>query len=256
MREGCVKMSANVFFLLPSYFPMNRSPLRFVVALALCSASVLCATPEEDLASPSQEVRDAAAKQLRETYVLPTLDHIKPAVSTIHLGDRRSKVLQALRPFNIPLVLPDNREQTSLTKYRLDDRWVLQCSFVDDVLQDLTVLEDVRTVAVEPLPKKKFTGVWTTYYVNGQPWREVHLEKGAFSGDYTTFHPNGAKCRIQHFGPDGEEGEEVAYTPTGEVAYRGNYHAGVRVGVWTWYKEDGTTVDSTEDYGSGPTAAQ
>jgi hypothetical protein len=198
----------------------------------------LRAAPLDDLASPSQEGRDAAAKVLRETYVAPPVDRFKGLLDSVKIGERRSQLLQQLRPFNVPLELPPQQEGASLTTYRLDDRWVLQCVFLNEVLRDRSLLEDVRDVSVEP--PAKYTGVWTTYYVNGQPCREIHYNYGAYSGTVTSYHPDGSKSRIENFGPRGHEGEEIGYFPSGAVAYRGNYEAGSKVGKWTWYNEDGT----------------
>ncbi len=215
----------------------RRTAGALLLFFAAASGS-LRAAPLDDLVSPSQEVRDAAAKVLRETYVAPPVDRLKPLLDSIKIGERRSQLLQQLRPFNVPIELPPQQAAGSVTTYRLDDRWVLQCVFMNEVLRDRSLLEDVRDVSVEP--PAKYTGVWTTYYVNGQPSREIHYKDGAYSGTVTSFHAVGSKSRVENFGPRGHEGEEIGYFPSGAVAYRGNYESGSKVGKWTWYNEDGT----------------
>lgn len=92
-----------------------------------------------------------------------------------------------------------------------------------------------------------FTGVWTTYFVNGQRSHEIHCRNGKYFGTFTSFYPSGPKSVVQHSGADGAEGEEIGYFPSGAVMYRGQYSKGAQVGVWVWYDEDGS-VRSTQEH--------
>ena len=53
------------------------------IPLILCVASVAAASPRDDLSSPSQEVRDAAAKIVRETFVPTPREQWEPLVEKI-----------------------------------------------------------------------------------------------------------------------------------------------------------------------------
>ncbi len=204
--------------------------------------------PVADLASPSQEKRDAAAKVIRENYVAPTKESVKAALASIQVGDRRSKILRALVSFGIPMELPEKSAGTSFTSYRLNDRWVLECTFQNEVLQDVALMEDEQEIEVHP--PERYTGDWTTYYANGQRCHEAHFLDGVYTSELTTFRADGTRSRVQNFGPDGLDGEEIGYYPSGTVSYRGKYKAGRKVGTWTWYKEDGSVRSTKEERAS------
>lgn len=46
-------------------------------------------------------------------------------------------------------------------------------------------------------PPADFTGVWTTYFANGQRSHEIHYSNGRYSGIFTAFHSNGSKAYVQ-----------------------------------------------------------
>ena len=58
------------------------------------------------------------------------------------------------------------------------------------------LLRSVRRVWV--VPPAQYTGVWVTWYVNGQKEHEVQYRSGKIDGTYTTFYDNGAKEYERH----------------------------------------------------------
>ena len=224
---------------------------QLVLVIFLCSVSSLSASPRSDLSSPSQEVRDAAAKILLTNYIPPSRTNWESFLATIKVGDSKKTVLEKLQPFNASPI-PEGGFATGGEcdiSYRLDDLWMLDCQFIciSDTLVQRKLTEHLRSV--EPVGVQlppKFTGVWTTYYVNGQKCREVHYKEGKPNGELTNFRSDGSKSYVQHYIAGVCEGEDTGYFPSGRIEYRGVYKAGVSIGIWTWYNEDGT-VRTTRD---------
>jgi hypothetical protein len=212
-----------------------------------------------ELRSQSQEVRDAAAKALRTIYVLPARTKWEPLFGSIKPGEKKATVLAKLQPYHVTVEMDLASGGSYVEEYRLHDRWLLRCGYretnrelplmpngsPDDTVIEPELVEGMRRVWVEPSPN--FTGVWTTYYVNGQRGEEIHYLNGKYFGELTSFWPNGAKCYVQQYGTNGIDGGEVGYFPSGHVSYRAQHKAGKNVGVWIWYCEDGTTR-STRDF--------
>jgi antitoxin component YwqK of YwqJK toxin-antitoxin module len=101
----------------------------------------------------------------------------------------------------------------------------------------------VLDVWVEPPPN--FTGLWTTYRVNGQKSDELHYKDGKRDGEITSFYDDGSRAVLTRFVAGIQEGEEIGYFHSGKVSYRGIYKTNAMVGTWTWYNEDGS-VQSTQ----------
>ncbi|MCP5523807.1 MAG: hypothetical protein H7A46_21500 [Verrucomicrobiales bacterium] len=130
--------------------------------------------------------------------------------------------------------------------FRLDDLWILECSYnPNGRLFARRVYEMMRFVWVPP--PANFSGIWTTYYVNGQRQSEIQYEGGHYCGQFIGFYTDGSKAYVQHFGVNGAEGADTGYFRSGRVAYRGQHHQGKQVGTWVWFDEDGTT-NSLRDY--------
>lgn len=190
------------------------------------------AAPLDDLSSPSQQVRDAAAASLRTAYVLPSRSSWDTVVAAIKPGDSSDTILQMLQPYRVTTELGPASGQSFYQSYRLDDVWLLRCSFrkldSGDALLRHELIEQMRNVWVEP--PAGFNGAWTTYFVNGQRSHELHYVQGRLFGTLTSFHSNGSKSVVQHVGAEGAEGEDIGYFPSGAVMYRGKYSKDAKVG--------------------------
>ena len=220
---------------------------RLLIAfLICCSIANLIGSPASDLSSSSQEVRDAAAKILRSSNTLLTRTNWEAIAGTMTNGMAKMAVTELLSPYHvIPSAEGRPRGSYSLS-YRLDDTWILICHFryTDDVLLDRTLSMSPLCVWVEP--PTNFTGVWITYYVHGQKSREVHYDDGKYQGEYIEYNPDGSKSVVQHFKHHVAEGTDTGYYTSGRLKFRGDYSAGVPVGTWIWYNEDGTTNSTKE----------
>ena len=139
--------------------------------------------------------------------------------------------------------------QTSTESYRLDDAWVLSCSFVrrdgGEFVLSAELGEQLWHIWVPP--PAKFTGVWTVYFVNGKRSHEIHYADGRYFGEFTAFRSDGSKLYVQHYDSTGCNGEDTGYFPSGRIMYRAFYKNGSPVGTWTHYNEDGS-VRSTQEH--------
>lgn len=208
--------------------------------------AVAHATPATDLASPSQATRDTAAKVLRASYRPPARATWTRLLASIKLGSTKPQVVAQLAPYHTTEEMGLAGGGAETVHYRLDDRWLLRCSFStrgDATLLAVGLTEQLRHVWVEP--PAQFTGVWTVYFASGRRSHEIHYENGAYAGVFTSFHPTGRKAVVQTYAAGRIEGDDIGYHPSGRIAYRGRYAGGKRVGTWTHYDGRGK-VTSTE----------
>jgi hypothetical protein len=210
--------------------------------LLCCSVCELGASPISDLCSTNQTVRDAAAKILRETYVPPARTNWDSLVASLKVGMSKSNVLQLLKPVIVRSEGAAGSGTFEAEQFRLDDVWILECHF-DHGFQGCKLFQQVLDTWVEP--PSRFTGVWTTYHVNGQRNYETHYKDGARDGEMTSFYDDGSKAVVTHFIKGIQEGDETGYFRSGKISYRGVYKTNEMVGTWTWFNEDGT-VQSTQ----------
>lgn len=221
-----------------------------VTVLLIGSTGLALATPREDSASASQEVRDAAARELRVSFVPPPRSKWEPVVAAIKAGDRKEYVMGLLEPFKVTTEFGVGSGQSFSESYRLDDMWLLTCSFrrtgkTAEVFR-VGLTQQLRHIWVAPAAT--FSGTWTVYFVNGQRSHEINYADGRYFGTFTAFRPDGSKACVQHYGVSGIDGEDTGYFPSGRVSYRGFHKNGSPVGTWTHYNEDGS-VQSTKEYG-------
>lgn len=118
---------------------------------------------------------------------------------------------------------------------RLDDLWVLECSFTNafstnEGLASVKLTEELREVWVEPPPS--YTGAWTTYYAKGQPCHQGRYKNGHPDGEGLGYYANGSKRTVMHWANEKPDGEETSYYPSGRIRYTGSYKAGAKVGTW------------------------
>ena len=201
--------------------------LRLLIAIsALVIATILFASPESDLSSPSQEVRDAAAKTLRDTFNPPPQSKWDSLMSEIKPGITKADVLELLHPLSR---FGAGMGTKYVESYQLDNVWALTCFYKyngyppinnDDLLIKSELAEKMRSVWVNPPPD--FTGVWITYYANG------------------------SKSFVIHYNHNVKE-DETGFYPSGHINYNGSYKGGAEIGKWIWYNEDGS-IKSTKDY--------
>ena len=145
--------------------------------LISCDGGTLIGSPASDLGSPSQEVRDVAAKLLRPSYTVPYPTKWAWVERAVTNGMSQRDVLKALSPLKVK---PDEGGVNAayILSYRLDDAWVLTCWFSTKggILSKRTLSPSLRSVWVEP--PTNFTGTWVTYYVNGQTNYQIHYDSG------------------------------------------------------------------------------
>jgi len=222
---------------------------KLLLATLLSCAGAALASPRDDLGAASQQTRDEAARELRSTFVIPPRARWEPLLASIKPGDSKTAVLERLRPFKATFELSVGIGQSFRENYRLDDAWVLLCFFVRrDAIDTLTAVAlDEYQPDIWVAPPPNFSGVWTTYFLNGQRSREINYADGHYSGVFTAFHSDGSKAHVQHYGPSGiADGDDTGYFPSGRIMYRAFYKKGSPVGTWTRYNEDGSVQSTTK----------
>jgi hypothetical protein len=191
-----------------------------ILLTAICLTTVAHASPVDDLASPSQATRDAAAAKLRATYKPLPGDAWIHKLGTIRPGTARQAVVSQLTAEQAhPLgVFGDGRGRAE--SYRLDDGWVLLCMYQlpAETVIDCKVRAEARHVLVEP--PLGYTGPWVDYLVSGQRASESTFKDGVHVGTTTVFHPNGKKAMVRTHGPNGRAKSIVWYDETGAVKRR------------------------------------
>lgn len=219
---------------------------RLLIAFLICCSSVnLIGSPASDLSSSSQEVRDAAAKALRSSNTLLSRTNWEAIAGAMTNGMARMSVTELLSPHHTIPSAEGGPDGSYRLSYRLDDTWILICHFryTDDALLDRTLSASPLYVWVEP--PTNFTGVWITYYVNGQKSHEVHYDNGKYQGEFIFYSPDGSKSTVQQFNHHLAEGANTEYYPSGRLRFRGVCKAGAPIGTWIYYNEDGTTNSAT-----------
>jgi len=208
------------------------------------------AAPIDDLHSPSQQVRDAAAASLRTSFVAPPRSRWERVVAAIGPGDSSDAILHLLQPYRVTREFGPSTGQSFNLSYRLDDVWLLSCTFrrfeSSDMLLKHELIEQMRYVWIEP--PADFTGMWTTYFVNGWRSHEIQYHNGQYFGTFTSFHANGSKAVVQHYSGEGVvDGEDTGYFPSGALSYKARYSKGQPAGTWVWYNEDGSVRSTREN---------
>ncbi|MDB6110413.1 MAG: hypothetical protein JWR69_2163 [Pedosphaera sp.] len=209
-----------------------------------CSVSGLSASPRSDLSSTNQETREAAAKILRATYTPPPRTKWDALVASLKIGASKTNVLSLIRPFIVHSQGGAGSGTFEACQYRLDDLWILECHYDRDIFSGCKLFPG--TLEIWAVPPPGFTGLWRTYYVNGQKSMEIHYVSGKHDGEFTTFYDDGSRAVLTHFVADIQEGEDTGYFRSGKLNYRGVYKANAQVGTWTWFNEDGT-IRSTKE---------
>ena len=228
-----------------------------VVLLLIPCLYLICrpaALPTSDLASPSQEVRDAAAKILR-AHAKPTWK-IKWWLLTSHIkiGETETNILELLHSYKLkpePGIVMGGLGEYA--EYQLDYYWTLGCEYNNNDYKRL-ILEKWKLIpgwsAVGIWPTTNFSGVWITYYANGQKFYEGNFTNGLRHGEHTTFTSDGSKSSVWHYDHDKANGLWTQYFPSGKVQIQCEYSNYARIGDRVWYYEDGSK-QSTEYYENG-----
>lgn len=148
-------------------------------------------------------------------------------------------MLKQLSRFRVEPVYPGAPKGTNteyVAGYRFDDRWVFTCIYrsQDDVLTARSLDERWRVFDVHP--PAGFTGVWVTYYANGQKCEEGRYKEGEFL-ESIGYDWDGRKSDTLSFGASGDV--LTMYAPSGRVTSQLFSREGQSVMIE--YNDDGST---------------
>jgi hypothetical protein len=187
----------------------------FIAIVAVCGWN-LVASPIDDLTSLSSEAREAAAKILRATYIPPAQTNWDSLLAMLKPGDEMTNVEAILRARGFKPG-PEVGFQLLVVQYRLDQAWLLSCSYCyqgqyrgKEVLYDRNLMfsPEWRPVAYP----SNYTGIWVENYINGQKCLETSLRNGMRWGDRTCYEfQNGRIVYVEHYDPKNPAAEKTDY---------------------------------------------
>ncbi len=195
------------------------------------------------LADPRQDVRDAAAAQVRAAL----------AAGASLPGDRGVAHWQALLATVAPGTTTDafrrrtgatgeggaSSGQSATLTWRLDDVWTVT-TYVDlpDRIREITApTRHVRASWVAP--PADHSGRWVTYFVTGTIAHDIDYDHGSYRR-FAAYHDSGHLASEQRYKDDGIDGPEVGFHPDGAKAYEIGYADGKPAGHWQHWYPDGT----------------
>jgi len=223
--------------------PIAKAMKRFIaLLLVVISGCKPVPSSSADLASPSQEVRDAAAKILRATAKPPPKNKWLFFTWRIRKGENETDILALLCSYkiNTESVFGMGGGGNHTRVYQLDDYWKLGCRYQegDNSLMEWELSPGWRIVAV--WPSNNFTGVWINYYANGQKFTEGYWTNGIRDGDYLEYSANGYKRSTSKY-DHGEEKSCAAYYPSGRIHEQIQRRGSLFSSYVVDYNEDGST---------------
>ncbi|MBI5685826.1 MAG: hypothetical protein HZC54_12195 [Verrucomicrobia bacterium] len=242
---------------------MNRFIVMAVAAVTLAAGGTARAadTLAEDEAAiakhiqtlhdPSNEVREAAAKSLREivakygngTSNIREKDageaRWQEKVSQIIPGMTKAEALNVLRSPEFSNLGGFGSGQSHSESYRLDSHWTVTIQYrnPDKVLARPTLSKKESGIYVTP--PAHYTGTWNGWYVNGQKRDEMHFKDGKYDGVCAHYHDNGEKSYEQHYVNHVIDGPDTGWYRDGKKMYVGQYRKGKQHGQWIHWYSDG-----------------
>jgi antitoxin component YwqK of YwqJK toxin-antitoxin module len=85
----------------------------------------------------------------------------------------------------------------------------------------------------------KKTGLWESYYENGQLWSKGLYENGLREGIWEFYYENGQLWSKVSFKDDKQDGIWEKYWSNGQLSSKGSFKDGNRDGIWEYYDENG-----------------
>ncbi|MEI8289643.1 MAG: toxin-antitoxin system YwqK family antitoxin [Verrucomicrobiota bacterium] len=213
-----------------------RNILTIIVSFGLF-LYLLCkpaALPTTDLASPSQEVRDAAAKILRSKAKQSMKVKWFFLVHRIKAGQTPDELLKFVRAYN-----PDAESEPSgglqggfrgsYYAYHLDGYWALECHFSEQGnLDEWKLTPRWRYYFVRPATN--FTGAWINYYANGQKFTVDFFHNGQRHRECLTYFPDSMKSSVENYDDGKANGMMTRYFPSGQIQSQTLYSNHAKVG--------------------------
>jgi hypothetical protein len=228
---------------------MKRFLTAFVIVLAVLLSLLLHQiykpdnVPTSDLASPSQEKRDAAAKMLRVTAKPSSKFKWVLRTAFIRAGETQTNIFDFLRAYNLSTQPEAGMGGLgAYYEYRLDDYWLLGCEFNNIDYKNL-ILEKWKLIPrwrdIFFLPSTNFSGVWITYYANGQKSSEGNYKDGNRSGEFIDFYLDGSRSSVWHYENGKRNGLWTQYFPSGRIQIQCLLSNYLKIGDMVWYYENG-----------------
>ena len=218
------------------------------------------------LDDPRNDVRAYAAEAIRAILAVDPAAapnyhdraYWEKQIRGVNVGMELEEAVRSL----LPNATPAEREQamqagpwsgqSGVFMLRLDDYWTVTLYVVNiedkKLCQAPALNQHVRSTWVQP--PADYTGIWVTWFVNGQKANEVHYRNGQYGGTFTAFHDNGGRCYEQHYKENICDGTDTGWYRSGKKMYEGQYKDGKQDGRWQHWYEDGKP-QCLQEYSNG-----
>jgi hypothetical protein len=173
--------------------------------------------PHPQLTSPSVAQREAAAQELRGKRLPKRANKWRRVVEKLRAPMSRAQLVSTFPNANIGPHTGSTlgrAEQWQLDPYMAVD--VVFDPTTDKIIQFSPIYSHIASYWVEP--PNGYTGLWRTFYANGQLRHEIEYAEGAYHGAWRAFHDDGTLASEQYF----ENGESVPKTIKGPDTSHGS----------------------------------
>jgi antitoxin component YwqK of YwqJK toxin-antitoxin module len=233
---------------------------------ALAQDEAAVAVHIKALNDPSNDVRAAAAKALREIvakYGNGTSNIRDPEGGKVYWTEKINQVKPGMRQAEVLKILPvlpnswrwsGSNPQTRDRVHWVNDHWQVVVTYPtqpgqpDEVLERPKLVQKERMVKV-PLPAG-YTGPWTLWFVNGQKAEDSQYREGKYDGVHSTYYENGQKRFEGHYKNGRSDGPFGFWYPDGQKRTEGQWRNGARDGTVTQWHPNGVK-ESELNYGNG-----
>jgi len=204
-------------------------------------------------------VRAEAAGQIRKTLAEHPerrsrdngREYWEKRIARVEIGMKHTDVVELLpsltmQPADDLLHTGPGSADWRYANWRLDHYWTITILYQNpDRVRELPKLQN-SAMDVWADPPEKYTGIWTTWFVNGQKSSQRSYRDGKYHGTLTVYHDNGNKSYEQHYEEGTCSGKDSGWNRDGTKMYEGQYVNGKQHGTWTHWYADGKLRSRTE----------
>ena len=113
--------------------------------------------------------------------------------------------------------------------------------------------EDEVLIKIRVWKSGKRSGIWKSYYLNGNPNQEVSWEDSKKNGIEKSWYENGELYNEVNYKEGYKNGLNEVFYDNGQVELSGNWNEGRKYGTWKKYNKNGQLIeeiDYTQEYAS------
>jgi hypothetical protein len=219
-----------------------------VLSFAACRQTDPSVAAIKQLGDSDPHVRAAAAASLRAMATADAASigdvgeaYWKAKLASVAVGSSSDKVQEVL---GVQGEGGEGGGGGSSMHFTLDDHYAVTAFFAEDRKTYVSTFQSFSPLVhssrrVDVVAPKRFSGRWTTYFVNGAVAGEADCVDGNVT-HVSTYFDNGQLQATTDIANGNPDGIAVTFFRNGKRATDGRYAAGKRVGPWVEYHENGT----------------